>query len=406
MTMKVRVLLVSVVVASTMWVGGCDHYTCGATFGSATCSSSGSTGLSGGTGAGSASAYAFIDNSGEIEEMTLDTTAGTLLDTSGYTSPTVPQVEGWGMAVAQGQYLYTAFPGVGQIYGYVISSDGTLTAINGTPLSAPYMVGSTIGGVQNMITNPAGTFLFVLNQAEYAVYVYSIGSGGVLAQVGSPLLLPFEPENMTTDGLGKYLYVSDVVAGDATDSIAAYSIGSTGTLTAVPGSPFTSTGLSLTYSMWQMQGESTGKYLIGTTATLLGDNHLYVLSIGSNGAITPVNGSPFITTYSPYRIAVQPSAGGDLVYSFSYNAIEGGDNPVEGYTLNTTTGVLTAMSNSPFSGAAADWGQFDQSGTYLFAYDSESTSMSVYNVSTSSALTTPVATVGFFNGAWSVADVP
>jgi hypothetical protein len=44
-------------------------------------------------------------------------------------------------------------------------------------------------------------------------------------------------------------------------------------------------------------------------------------------------------------------------------------NPIVGFTLNNTGG-LTADSGSPFSLTSAEgtWGQFDQSGAYLFTY--------------------------------------
>jgi len=318
------------------------------------------------------------------------------------------------MVVAQGQYLYTAFPGVGQIYGYTLSSGGALTAIGGTPVNAPYMIGSTLAGLQGMITNPAGTLLFVLNQSGDAVYVYQIGAGGALTAAGS-VILPFLPENMATDGLGKYLYVTSASTDTSvTPAIAAYSISSSGSLTAVSGSPFSGNvgGILNAYGMLQVEGDPSGKYLIGTTSAVIGDNHLYVFNIqqtgATAGAITPVSGSPFATVYSPYRIAVQPNTGGIFVYSFSLNGLGTGDNPIEGYQLNTSTGALTPITGSPFAAGSVtgDSGQFDQSGTYLFVLNSATTTMGVYNVGTTGNLTQPVASVGFFDQAWTVSDAP
>ena len=413
MAMKVRLLVSAVVLVGMMGLASCGHYVCGTTFGSSTCTSSGG-GIGGGGGTGAAAEYAFVDTGGTVEELSLNITTGTLLDTTGYTGPTTPNASGFGMVVAQGKYLYTSFPGVGQIFGYTISANGTLTQI-GTPVDAAYMIGSTLGGLQSIITNPAGTLLFVLNESGTAVYVYQIGTGGALTAAGSTLL-PFLPENMATDGLGHYLYVTSASTDTSvTPAIAAYSINNTsGSLSAVSGSPFSGNlnGVLNAYGMLQVEGDPSGKYLIGTTSAVIGNNNLYVYNIqqtgATAGAITPVTGSPFATKYSPYRIAVQPSAAGDLVYSFSLNGLGTGDNAIEGYTLNTSTGALTAISGSPFitSSNTGDWGQFDPSGTYLYALDTTTTVMAVYNVGTSGALTQPVATVGFFPGPWAVADVP
>ncbi len=412
MAMKVRALLSLVAVLITMSLSGCGHYTCGATFGSSTCASSGNGGISQGTGGtGAAAVYGFIaGGGGGIEELSLDPTGGTLLDTTGFTSPITPSVPTGAAVVAQGQYLFVSYQSVGQIYGWTIGADGTLTTISGSPFSVPYMTANVLAGI--MATNPAGTLLFVPDPSTDSLYVYQVGTGGTLMLAsGSPVVLPFQPQNVATDGLGKYVYIGNYVGTISTNENAAYSIGSTGSLTAVAGSPFISPASSLEFSMYQLQGESSGKYMIGTTAGIFGsgDMHLYVFNIqqsGSNaGAITPVTGSPFATVYPPVAIAVQPSQGGDLVYSFSEDTL-GDVAPVEGYQLNTSTGAPTAISGSPFSGTIATYGQFDQTGTYLFALNGSTGVMNVYNVGTSSTLTQPIASVGCNPGAWTITDVP
>jgi 6-phosphogluconolactonase (cycloisomerase 2 family) len=276
--------------------------------------------------------------------------------------------------------------------------------ISGSPFSVTYLVSSTLGGSQAMIANPAGTLFFVLDPSANQLYVYSIGSGGTLTQVGSPLLLPFEPLNLATDGLGKYLYVSNST-GAGTNEIAAYSIGSDGSLAVVPNSPFISNGLDLNFALSQMQGESSGKFMIGTTSSVItSDPHLYVLAIASDGELSPVSGSPFPTTSSPSFVTVQPSTGGTLVYSITLNdAAVGGF--VEGYQLDPTTGTLTPDSGSPF-GVTGDYAQFDQAGTYLFVRDIFNKAMDVYTVGTAGTLTSTTSSVGWGPGSWAPTDVP
>jgi hypothetical protein len=265
-----------------------------------------------------------------------------------------------------------------------------------------------------MITNPAGTLLFVENTSGQVVYVYQIGSGGVLTAVsGSPFPIPLFPGNLATDGLGKYLYVTQDLGGTNSSKVAAFSISSSGSLTSVPGSPFA-------YPMWQVQGDPSGNYLIGTSSSDTGDSHLYVFSIAqsgtSAGAITPVAGSPFTTTYSPFAIAVQPNSGGNLVYSFSINATDTGFNPIEGYQLSSSTGALTALSGSPFSNLSdGSWAQFDQSGQFLFPHSVvvdentgvATTTLGVLDVGSGGILTQPISPVTLANeGFWVVTDAP
>jgi 6-phosphogluconolactonase len=407
MTMRVRAILMLMAALAMMGLAGCGHYTCSAEFGASTCSG-GPTPPGGNTTA--AFVYA-VDPAGTIDGLTLNTSAATFTTTPNYTGPTgLPQdTPGQGMVVAQGQYLYALYGGVGEIYGFTIGSTGALTPMTNSPFSAAYLIDSTVGGAQAMITNPAGTLLFVIDQSAGAVYTYQIGTGGALTlAANTPTFLPFEPENMATDGLGNFLYVTEI-GTQVVPELAAYSItSSTGALTAVNGSPF-SFG---SFGMEQVQGEPSGLYLIGTTGSVTGDPHLYVFDIAqlgtaNAGAVTLASGSPFATPTgsSPVAIAVQPSAGGNIVYSFSVNISGTSYNPIEGYLLSTS-GALSVASNSPFTtlSSTGGWGQFDQSGAYLFVFDSTTGLLSPFDVGTGGALTQPITTGAAISGFWSPTD--
>ena len=432
-----RVLPGLLIVLATLLLANCGgSYGCRVTFGSSGCTPSGSgvgsSGGGGGTGGGGggsgsqASAYAYaVDEGGTIDGYALNTSAGTFAAISGYTAPIVPTNSGGvGMVVAQEQYLYAGFGAVNQIYGWTISSSGSLTAISGSPFSATFLDQYSGGvGQDNMITNPAGTLLFVSDALLDEIYVLQIGSGGALTEVtGSPFACPTgfgTPMNLAIDGTGKYLYVVDGnFSTHQGTQIAAFAIGtgsSLGVLTPITGSPFA-------FPMWQLKGEPTGQFLIGTSGSsayytgVTDDDNLYVFSIaqsGANvGAITQLTKQA--TAYSPFSIAVQPNTGGDLVYSFSFNDTATAFNPIEGYTI-TSTGGLTADTGSPFalSNAEGSWGQFDQNGAYLFTYasylnastDATVTQLAPLTVGTGGALSQPespltIATPGF----WVVTD--
>jgi hypothetical protein len=311
--------------------------------------------------------------------------------------------------VAQSKYLYVAFPATGQIFAYTMSSGGSLTTITGSPFSASFLIGEPLGGLWSMITNPAGTLLFMADTSGMSVHVYQIGSSGALTKVsGSPFAVPLFAGNLGTDGLGKYLYVTDNI--NPTE-VAAYAIGSSGSLAVVPGSPFV-------YPMVQIQGDPSGKFLVGVQQSTFGLNSLYVFNItqsgSSAGAIAPVSGSPFATTFVPLSFAVQPNSGGTLIYTFSENATQTAYNPIEGFQLSTTSGALTAATGSPYSGVSSGfWGQFDQSGTNLLVYggvtngSAVTTYLGALSVGSDGTLTQPtpqltIATPGF----WAVTDVP
>jgi hypothetical protein len=417
MTIRVRSGLMLIAALAMLGLASCGHYTCGASFGSSTCTG-GPPSLSGGGGGSAAAAFVFVANgsaTGSIVGYTLNTNVAppTLASTPNYTAPTTPNNDaGIGMAVAQKQFLYAVFGSTNQVFGWTISSTGTLTPVGSTVfLPVTFVTGATTTfDTRRVATNPAGTLLFIADEFGSQIFVYQIGSGGVLTAVGSPVPVLFSPGNMTTDGLGKYLYVSDSSSGNHTGfQIAAYSIGNSGTLAAVVGSPFFGTN----FDMWQLQGEPTGQFMIGTkglTTSVNGaeDPNLYVFSIGSSGALAaPIL---FPTTNSPFSIATQSNAGGNLVYSFGYNAGATAFNPVEGYALSSS-GTLSKVNGSPFTvGAVGSEGQFDQSGSLLFDYGGLlDINTVVYQVTaldvSSGNLTVPTGT-GTFGGYWVGTDAP
>jgi hypothetical protein len=425
------------IMLGTLLLSNCSPYGCRVTFGSSTCNGSGSSSFGGGGGSGGGgggggngtpAAFVYdVDQGGTIDGYALSNSAATFAAISNFTAPTIAANSGGvGMVVAQEQYLYAGLGDSGGVlYGWNIGTSGALSAITGTPAAAPFLAEFGAGVSQSeMITNPAGTLLFISDTLQSLIYVFQIGTGGTLTAVtGSPFSLPvgFQPMNLTTDGLGNYLYV---VNGNYSthqgSEIAAFSIGTgsnLGVLTAINnGVPFSGAG----YNMWQVKGEPTGQFLIGTTGSnayygVTDDANLYVFTISQSGttagAITLLGKTA--TTYSPFSIAVQSNPGGNLIYSFGFNDTATAFNPIEGFSISSA-GALTADANSPFSTVAeGSWGQFDQSGAELFVYASFldsttneiTTQLSPLAVGSGGALTQPVPTGSFTTpGFWAVTD--
>lgn len=424
MATKVRLLfsLVAVIALAMLSLVGCGHYTCGTTFGNATCGSGsgGNGGGGGGTSTPNAFAYA-VDQNGSMDGYALNVTANTFGTVSTFIPPVLPVNKGGvGVVTAQGKYLYAVLEDVQKIFGWSIGTNGSLTALTGFPLSLPSLSG--INGYsynqQVVITNPAGTLMFISESTNEQIVVYQISSGGGLTPVsGSPFSTAgasLAPENMGMDGLGRFLYVSQASSTHSGTTVVGYSVSSTGAnvgaLTLISGSPFN-------IPLWQMEGDPSGNYLIGIsgkTQSLFGsdDKNLYVYSINqTTGVLTAAPGSPMATVYAPFNIAIQPkTVNGEFIYSFSLNDAGTGTNPIEAYKLDPTTGALSLVSGSPFSLATPTaFGVFDQSGNYVFIYSGSGSSVSlgVLNVATSGSLmetlpTTPLVTSGYF----APSDVP
>jgi len=75
-------------------------------------------------------------------------------------------------------------------------------------------------------------------------------------------------------------------------------------------------------------------------AALSGSNQVAAFSIGSTGALTALAGSPFAAGSAPTAMAIADN--------FLYT-INSGDGTISGYSVNSSTGVLTPLAGSPFA---------------------------------------------------------
>jgi 6-phosphogluconolactonase (cycloisomerase 2 family) len=353
------------VLVGTMWLAGCGHYVCSTTFGASSCTPSGG-GISQGGGNNGSTQTAFIyfmDNNatqgGFPGQMAVEgvnvSNSGTFAPVSNFDSPTFTGASGVGsgIVIVNKKYLYMPFTG-GLLFGYSIDpATAALTSV----LNSPY----TVNGGTSIVADPKGRFVFVGDSAGISVFVVNTdGSLGANAQ--SPFSTGgITPVMMATDGQGHFLYLTDgaAVIAYAYDQVA-------GTLSPVGGSLASAT---FNFPMLQVAGDSTGKYLVGITAT---DSSVHVFNIAQTGslnagALTEVTNSPFATTYTPVYVVTSPS--GDFVYTFNQTTSQVGTviAPMEGFTLNTTTGDMAELPTiSPFANLLGQIGAFDQTGTYLF----------------------------------------
>ena len=123
------------------------------------------------------------------------------------------------------------------------------------------------------------------------------------------------------------------VANFQSANVSAYSIGVNGALTPVPGSPF-----AAGFRPFSVAVDPTGKFAYVANGF---DNTVSTYSIGANGALTPVPGSPFAAGFEPLSVAVDPTG------KFAYVA-NVGDNTVSAYSIGAN-GALTPVPGSPFA---------------------------------------------------------
>ena len=122
----------------------------------------------------------------------------------------------------------------------MINADGSLSELSGSPIGEQYAAPVTL------FIDKSGAYLYVANNGSSNLAAYSIGSDGSLALLtGSPFGTGSQPNSLATDSGGKYLFVGN----QQSPVIQSFSLDTgTGALTSVatypvPGSP---TSIALT----------------------------------------------------------------------------------------------------------------------------------------------------------------
>jgi 6-phosphogluconolactonase (cycloisomerase 2 family) len=142
----------------------------------------------------------------------------------------------YGLVIAPGGgFLYTANTLDNSISEFTINAtDGSLSPISGSP------IGETYSGPVVLFIDKSGAYMYVANQGSTNLAAYSIGSDGTLALLTtSPFGTGAGPSSIAGDSGGKYLFVGN----QSSPVIHSFSLDrSTGALTSVatysvPGNP-------------------------------------------------------------------------------------------------------------------------------------------------------------------------
>jgi len=246
---------------------------------------------------------------------------------------------------------------------------------------------------------PLRMFVFVANYYFETVRAYRIDQNtGALSQApGSPFPAGINPESVTVDLNGHFVYVANGYHG-GNGTVSAYSIDrSSGSLTPVPGSPF-----AVPNGNFPSPGSVPRSLTAHATAS---GQALYVADSGRiciwesiidgiTGALALSPASPFSAPDGPYSIS--RDSHGPYVYLSNQNP---GDpaGSVAGYAIDPVTGSLTAVPRSPFLGGLVPVGvTVDPKGHFVFAANQGSYltnfsgTVSAYTIDANTGALTPV----------------
>jgi 6-phosphogluconolactonase len=230
----------------------------------------------------------------------------------------------------------------GSISAYTInSSTGVLRAIAGSPFAA--------GRIAESVTvDPSGRFAYVGDNAGVLAYTIDGSTGALRAIAGSPFPAGTSAESVTVDPSGRFAYVANF----DDETVSAFTINSsTGALSPVAGSP----AAAGVYPQ-SVVVDPSGRFVY--VANQGGNVSAYTIN-GSTGALSEIAGSPFAARDTPRSVAVDPSG------RFAYVANQGGN--VSAYTINGSTGALTEIAGSPFAAGTEPFSMaVDRSGKFAY----------------------------------------
>ncbi|MGA8503821.1 MAG: beta-propeller fold lactonase family protein [Candidatus Sulfotelmatobacter sp.] len=345
--------------------------------------------------------YATLPAANELAVYREDPYSGTLTELAG-TPYTVGDGAHSVVIHPSGKFLYVANPGQNEndISLFDILSNGYVNEIPPRTTVAP-------NGTQPALLamDPAGNYLYVMNTGSENISVFSIdSSSGVLTQVpNSPFFIGLTPLNMVLTPSGNFLYVSVAGGQIGTDygSILGFSV-SSGSLQLL-NPPLTSAdgvnpnGLVI---------DPSGSYLyVANTQS----NSISILSISPPntppGTLQEVIGSPLEDTQYIYPFALLMDPKGQYLYV----ANQGSSN-VAVYSIDSTTGLPTALTTSTSAGAFTTEGSpsflvEDPNGNYLFV-GNEGGSPGIQAFGVNSGNLNPLLTYGVGNTPTSIAVAP
>jgi 6-phosphogluconolactonase len=332
--------------------------------------------------------YATLSAANEVAAYREDPYSGTLTQLSGS-----PYTVGDGaislVLHPSGKFLYVLNPGQGEddISLFDVQSNGTLIEVSprtplGTAASLPKL----------LVIDPSGSYLYVMNTGSDNISVFSIdSSSGALMQVpNSPFLTGPLQLNMRLTPSGNLLYVS--FASETNGLIACYSVNA-GQLSLL----FTTTADGI--SPLGMAIDPSGTHLyVGNIGP---NSSISVYTIGASGALAKVNGSPLDDIYSnPYALILDPKG------QYLYVANQGSNN-VAVYSISSSTGLPVALttSTSTFAFATESSPSFlaeDPNGNYLFV-GNQGSSAGIQAFGINSGNLNPLHTYGVGNTPSSIA---
>jgi len=320
-----------------------------------------------------------LQTSGQIEAFPIDTSTGSLGQTSVIAGPL-----GGMAATSNSSFLYICDSVNDQILGYAINAaDGSLTTLASSPFA--YGTSNQPGG--GLVIDPQNRFLYATDVGAATISGFTIDSStGALKSLGSSFNTGFAPGRMVIDPADKFLEVADV--GPGLGGISSFVLdSSTGMLT-----PGVSGALTFVTNAGagDIALQTSGNFLYLSQGDTAANSGIMEFAVDrTTGFPTPVGSSPTPTGLTPEAMAEDPAG------KFLYVA-NAGDATISGFSIDGSTGALQTLPMSPYTlsltpppsgGRALLNLVIDPKGQFLYVTNSENKNISVFGISSTGDLT-------------------
>lgn len=285
--------------------------------------------------------FLFVNNqnANSISAFSVNTSTGMLTPVMG--SPVATGNRPTGVAVdPMGKFVFVGNQNDSSISVFSINaSNGALSPIAGSPFTG---IASPFG----VAVSPSGAFLFVNNFTDgngtgaNAVSTFQIAANGALTLVGSANSTSnpsgiSAPIGLVTDG--RFVFVADHMAEAVVPFNVNASSGALSPASSLP-APAASCGTSCHHNPLRLTIDSMDRFIYWTNVQA---GTVASFSINNNGSLSAV--SEVATGQHPFGLALDP--GGSFL--FVANKM---DNSISAFTVNSTTGMVSTLSGSPFIG--------------------------------------------------------
>ena len=281
-----------------------------------------------------------------------------------------------------GTYLFVPDRGDSMVVTFTIAADGSLTA--GTPFT---VTGAT--QLQIVAVDPTSKFLYTVDSPGGSsgngnLYALSIGAGGVLTATinsGNPYPLGAGPIGVYVDPTGTLVEV----ANSFDNTLSVFTAAADGSLT--PDSPV-ETGAAPQFAVFARGTAEASASVAAIVAANSVPGTLSAFTIDSSGVLTAVNTTPFASVASNNLLA----GSGSSVFTSSATAKELG-----GYTVDPTsaTATFTQLAAPISTTGTANGVDVDATGSYIYVADSTSNLVrSFTNTSPFTEVAPPAASAG------------